>query len=150
MLVASFKEYVSDPYISTYQLVRVRSLQRVGKEFEAKGTHVLDSPVSGGMTQSRAGRLTVLVGGREEYFHLAESVLQHLAKILMHVGPAGAGAMAKLVNNAVGLSTLTLLSEVLSVGVKARIDHQTLLTVLRNGAYGQGLFLTPYASEHCF
>jgi 3-hydroxyisobutyrate dehydrogenase-like beta-hydroxyacid dehydrogenase len=117
-------------------------IQRIGKEFAAKDAHVLDAPVSGGMAQSRAGTLTVLVGGEAEHFRTAEPILKHLAKTLMHVGPAGAGAVAKLVNNAVGLSTLTLLSEVLSVGVKAGIDHRTLLAVLQNGAYGQGLFLT--------
>jgi 3-hydroxyisobutyrate dehydrogenase-like beta-hydroxyacid dehydrogenase len=73
---------------------------------------------------------------------VAEEVLQHLAKILMPVCPAGGGAMDGLVNNEVGLSILTLLSEVLSVGVKTGIDHQTLLTVMQNGAYGPGLFLT--------
>lgn len=117
-------------------------IQRIGAEFSKKGASVLDAPVSGGMHNSRDGSLTVLVGGTEEDFATAEPILQHLAGALMHVGPSGAGAVAKLVNNAVGLSTLVLLSEVMSIGVKAGIDHQILLKVLQNGAYGQGAFLS--------
>lgn len=117
-------------------------IQRIAERFAEQGVGVLDAPVSGGMHNSRDGSLTVLVGGSDEHFHRAEPILQHLARILMHVGPSGAGAVAKLVNNAVGLSTLVLLSEVMSIGVKAGIDHQTLLRVLQNGAYGQGAFLT--------
>jgi 3-hydroxyisobutyrate dehydrogenase-like beta-hydroxyacid dehydrogenase len=116
-------------------------IQRIGERFAEQGVGVLDAPVSGGMHNSRDGSLTVLVGGSDDDFERAEPVLDHLAKILMHVGPPGAGAVAKLVNNAVGLSTLVLLSEVMSIGVKAGIDHQTLLKVLQNGAYGQGAFL---------
>lgn len=117
-------------------------IQRIAERFAEQGVGVLDAPVSGGMHNSRDGSLTVLVGGSDEHFRRAEPILQHLARILMHVGPSGAGAVAKLVNNAVGLSTLVLLSEVMSIGVKAGIDHQTLLRVLQNGAYGQGAFLT--------
>jgi len=117
-------------------------IQRIGQEFADLGVDVLDAPVSGGWFNCRDGSLTVLVGGSKEGFDRAEPVLQHLAKVLIHVGPAGAGAVAKLVNNAAGLTTLVLLSEVISAGVKAGIDHQTILKVLQNGAYGQGVFLT--------
>ena len=117
-------------------------IQRIGKKFAEKGVGVLDAPVSGGWFNCRDGSLTVLVGGTELDFKTAQPILEHLAKVLIHVGPAGAGAVAKLVNNATGLTTLVLLSEVISAGVKAGIDHQTLLKVLQNGAYGQGVFLT--------
>lgn len=129
---------------STYVDVSTSSptlIQRIGKIFAEKGVGVLDAPVSGGWFNCREGSLTVLVGGEEVDYKAAQPVLQHLAKVLMHVGPAGAGAVAKLVNNATGLTTLILLSEVISAGVKAGIDHQTLLKVLQNGAYGQGAFL---------
>jgi 3-hydroxyisobutyrate dehydrogenase-like beta-hydroxyacid dehydrogenase len=116
-------------------------IQKIGQRFAEVGVGVLDAPVSGGWFNCREGSLTVLVGGTEENYKTAEPVLQHLAKVLMHVGPAGAGAVAKLVNNATGLTTLVLLSEVISAGVKAGIDHQTILKVLQNGAYGQGAFL---------
>lgn len=117
-------------------------IRRIDERLAERGARAIDAPVSGGSANSRAGTLTVLVGGDDELFARAQPVLAHLARELMHVGPLGAGAVAKLVNNAVGLSTLSLLSEVISLGVQAGIDHRTMLKVLREGAYGQGVFLS--------
>lgn len=125
-------------------------IQKIDGVFSERGATAVDAPVSGGMQQSRAGELTILVGGEADSFARAESTLQDLARTLIHVGPTGAGAVAKLVNNAVGLSTLRLLSEVISLGAKAGVDHRTLLKVLQEGAYGQGLFLTFMLPEVAF
>ena len=125
-------------------------IRRIDERFAEHGARAIDAPVSGGSSQSRAGTLTVLVGAEEELFARAEPVLTHLARELMHLGPLGAGSVAKLVNNAVGLSTLSLLSEVISLGVQAGIDHRTMLRVLKEGAYGQGMFLSFMLPEVAF
>lgn len=118
------------------------TIRKINEAFQAKGASAMDTPVSGGNTQSRAGTLMFFVGSSEESLERVRPVLTDLAKEIIHIGDVGAGCIAKIANNAVGLTTLGLLAEVLSLGVKAGIDHQTLLKVLQGGAYGQGQFLT--------
>lgn len=125
-------------------------IRRIDERLAGVGARAIDAPVSGGSSQSRAGTLTVMVGGEDELFSRAAPVLTRLARQLLHVGPLGAGSIAKLVNNAVGLSTLSLLSEVFALAAKAGIDHRTLLKVLREGAYGQGAFLSFMLPEVAF
>lgn len=118
------------------------TIRKVREAFEARDASAIDTPVSGGTQHSREGTLTFFVGAEDDELARVRPVLEHLAREIFHVGPVSAGCVAKIANNAVGLSTLGLLSEVLSLGAKAGIDHRTLLKVLREGAYGQGLFLT--------
>lgn len=125
-------------------------IRKIADAFAEKGATAIDAPVSGGNTHSRAGTLVFFVGGPEEALAAVRPVLEDLAKEIIHIGPVGGGCVAKIANNAVGLSTLGLLSEVISLGVKAGIDHRTILKVLREGAYGQGLFLSFMLPEVAF
>lgn len=125
-------------------------IRRIDERFAEVGARAIDAPVSGGHAQCRAGTLTVMVGAEDELFERAAPVLTHLARELQHVGPLGTGSVAKLVNNAVGLSTLSLLSEVFALAAKAGFEHRALLKVLRECAYGQGAFLSFMLPEIAF
>ena len=125
--------------MSTSSPLLIRSIDA---RFAEKGAAVIDAPVSGGPPHCRAGELVIFVGASEEQFARVEPVLEHLAADILHIGGLGAGAVAKLVNNAAGLATWSLLSEVISLGVKAGVDHQTIHNVLLKGAYGRGLILS--------
>lgn len=126
------------------------TIRRIAAAFAERGASAMDAPVSGGNTQSRAGTLVVFAGGSSADLDRVRPVLEDLSKEVLHIGDVGGGCVAKIANNAVGLTTLALLSEVISLGVKAGIDHQTLLNVLRQGAYGQGMFLTFMVPEVAF
>lgn len=126
------------------------TIRKIAAAFAEKGATAMDAPVSGGNTQSRAGTLVVFAGGSSADLDRVRPVLEDLSKEVLHIGDVGGGCVAKIANNAVGLSTLALLSEVISLGVKAGVDHQTLLNVLRQGAYGQGMFLTFMVPEVAF
>ena len=125
-------------------------IRRIDAAFSERGCRAIDAPVSGGQEHCRTGTLTIFIAGDAEVTDRAALILNHLAKNLVHVGPLGSGTIVKILNNAVGLSTLSLLSEVLSLGVKAGCDHQALYEALRQGAYGQGLYLTHMLPEVAF
>jgi len=125
--------------MSTSSPLLIRS---IAEKFAEKGAIVIDAPVSGGPQHCRAGELVVFVGAEDEDLAKIEPVLKHLATDIMHIGSLGAGAVAKLVNNAAGLATWSLLSEVISLGVAAGVDHKTIHDVLLKGAYGRGLILS--------
>lgn len=60
---------------------------------------LLDAPVLGSIAQAEAGALTLFVGGPEAAVTKATPLLASLGSII-HAGPLGAGAAAKLVANA--------------------------------------------------
>lgn len=129
-------------------------IQAVGSELAKKGAHTLDAPVSGSFTMCREGTIAIWVGGEAADVERAQIVFTDLARVVTHIGALGTASVAKLVNNAAGLSTFKLLGECLSVGAKAGLDPRALLKVLSEGAYGQGLFhsmmIPNIALKHAF
>lgn len=66
----------------------------------ATGSHgFLDAPVSGGPQGAASGQLSVMLGGDADWVAKAQPVLDAIAAKVIHVGPSGAGNIAKLVNN---------------------------------------------------
>src|SRR5699024_12074441 len=55
------------------------------KKAEAVGINYLDCPVSGGPTGAEAGTLTILVGGNQEIFPQAESILKNVGEKIVYV-----------------------------------------------------------------
>lgn len=101
----------------------------------AEGTW-LDAPVSGGSEGAERGTLSIMVGGDTEAFARVHPYLQAYGTTITHLGPAGAGQTAKLVNqilvvlNALGISEALLLAEA------AGIDLETVLGAVSGGAAG--------------
>lgn len=72
----------------------------------------LDAPVSGGTIGAEAGQLAIMVGGKPSNFELALPVLQVLGRAT-HVGPVGAGQLAKLANQMIVGATIGVVAEAL-------------------------------------
>lgn len=125
--------------MSTSSPLLVRTLN---EKFEAKGAAMVDAPVTGGPQHCRSGELAIFLGATDEQRERVAPVLDHLATEVLHVGGLGSGAVAKLVNNAAGLAAWSLISEVISLGVKAGVDHQMIHNVLLKGGFGRGLILS--------
>lgn len=138
-LIEGFREGSIWVDMSTSSPVLIRSL---AERFAQKGVDVVDAPVSGGPPHCRAGELVIFLGASEAQYERIEPLLRHLATEILHIGELGAGAVAKLVNNATAMGTWSLLSEVFSLGVKAGVDHNTIQEMLLKGAYGRGLILS--------
>lgn len=104
--------------------------RRLHQALTAQGAFFVDAPVSGGIPAAREGRLTVMIGATEEGFARAASVLAVLGKRLFHVGPPGAGQVAKQINNLLLGTTTAAAAEALTLGVAAGWRAAPLLAVL--------------------
>lgn len=93
---------------------------------------VLDAPVLGSVPHAEAGSLVMLVGGDTETLTRCTGVLEVMGSV-HHVGPAGTGALAKLANNAAGMSTLVCLGELLSFTDRVGLDAESLLDAIGKG-----------------
>ena len=112
--------------------------QEVARQAAAKDIDYVEAPLSGGdeegsgVDAARAGAATFICGGTVEAIERARPLLNILGRHILHVGPAGTGATAKLVSNHMaGLHNLVA-SEALAVGRAAGLSLDTMLTVLRH------------------
>jgi len=124
--------------LSTNSPTTIRRLHAI---FAERGIAMLDAPVSGGVFGARSAKLAVMVGGDEAVYQKIKPALEGIGDKVSYVGAIGAGAIAKLVHNMIALCSMQLFAEAFTMGVKAGVPAQALLTAVRNGAYGQGMLL---------
>ncbi len=101
-----------------------------------QGFAALDAPVSGGQAGAENGALTVMVGGDEAAFAKARPVIESYARMVGHMGPAGAGQLTKMINQIAIAGLVQGLAEGLSFGRKAGLDLARVVEVISKGAAG--------------
>ena len=125
-------------------------MRRIHDVMKQRGVHVLDAPVSGGVWGARRGTLQVMVGGDEQVFHRIKPVLGAIGDKVGRMGPIGAGTIAKLVHNMIGIATRAVVAEGFTLGVKAGVSPEALLEAIRGASFGQGLLLSQVLPEIVF
>ena len=98
------------------------------------GLQFIDAPVSGGQAGAVNGALTVMCGGDAAPFEAVKPVLMAMAKAVTRVGEAGAGQLAKMVNQICIAGLVQALSEGIAFGQKAGLDMKLVLDVIGKGA----------------
>jgi 3-hydroxyisobutyrate dehydrogenase len=98
------------------------------------GNHYIDAPVSGSQKQAEEAQLVIMAGGTAEAFAVAEPILKHMGKLVMHTGVAGTGNTAKLAINTLLAIQAQGLAEALSFAANNGIEAQQLLTLINNSA----------------
>jgi 3-hydroxyisobutyrate dehydrogenase len=106
--------------------------------------HVVDAPVSGGVGGATAGSLTFMVGGEEEAFHAAKSILAAMGQKIIYTGAAGSGQAAKICNNMILGISMIAISEAFVLAEQLQLSPQKLFEVVTN-ASGQCWAMTKYA-----
>lgn len=86
--------------IAVHSTVLPDTVAKLEAQCDERGLAFIDAPVSGGSPAAEAGALTVMCGGRQEAFDAALPVFRTFGRLVVLLGPAGAGQRAKIVNNA--------------------------------------------------
>ncbi|AUH35434.1 2-hydroxy-3-oxopropionate reductase [Paracoccus tegillarcae] len=76
------------------------------------GLRWIDAPVSGGTPAAKAGNLSIMAGGDAADLQAAMPLLSPMGTVV-HIGPAGTGALTKLINQITVASTIATVSEAL-------------------------------------
>jgi 3-hydroxyisobutyrate dehydrogenase-like beta-hydroxyacid dehydrogenase len=100
-----------------------------------EGVGMLDAPVLGSVAQAERGELKVFVGGEDDGFERARSLLAVFGPI-RHLGPLGAGASMKLVVNSTLLALMTALGEALALADTLGLEQRDALEVLADSPIG--------------
>ena len=98
-------------------------------EAAASGITVLDCPLSGMVRGAVDGTLTLMIGGTEADVSRCENVLAPVGNI-MRCGDIGSGQVMKLANNAISLSTFSLLLEVRDLVATYGMDVDRFMEIL--------------------
>ena len=106
------------------------SARIVANEAEKRGLQFVDAPVSGGVAGAKAATLTFIVGGTEDAFNKAQTILQHVGKNVFHAGNAGDGQMAKICNNLMLGILMSGTCEALNLGIDNGLDPKVLSDIM--------------------
>jgi 3-hydroxyisobutyrate dehydrogenase-like beta-hydroxyacid dehydrogenase len=98
--------------------------------FKDKGIAMLDAPVAGGVIGAENGTLSVMVGGDRAVYDQVEPVLKAIGTKVFYCGPSGNGSIVKLCNNLSTQAQIAAAGEILTLGVKAGVDLETLARVI--------------------
>ena len=100
----------------------------------AAGLGFVDAPVSGGQAGAVNGALTVMCGGDAAPFAAMQPVAMAYARAVTRVGEAGAGQLAKMVNQVCIAGLVQALAEGIAFGQRAGLDMKLVLDVIGKGA----------------
>ncbi len=110
----------------------------VARELHGKaavlGVSFIDAPVSGGQAGAENGLLTVMCGGDDAPYAVAEPVIAAFARACRLMGPSGAGQLTKMVNQICIAGLVEALSEGLHFAQKAGLDPDAVVEVISKGA----------------
>ncbi|WP_198946434.1 NAD(P)-dependent oxidoreductase [Pseudofrankia asymbiotica] len=122
--------------IMIHSTVHPVTCQRIAETAAARGVAVIDAPVSGGGPAAAERRLLVMAGGADEDVARARPVLETFANPLLHLGPLGAGQVAKLLNNFVFTAQVGLALDTFAFADRLGIDRAAAAAVLASGTGG--------------
>jgi len=107
--------------------------RRIARQLEARGIDMLDAPVSGGGIAAEAGTLSIMAGGSEAAFERARPVLSCYAKNIVHIGPSGAGQIAKACNQICTIVNQLGAAEAMLLAERAGVDANRVKEALMGG-----------------
>ncbi|MFT4134878.1 NAD(P)-dependent oxidoreductase [Microbacterium sp.] len=123
---------------STSSAPGVRALADRLAERTAGRVRVVDCPVSGGEDGARAGALSIMIGGTEADAARAAGILAPCGTPV-HLGPLGAGEVAKACNQLVVAATILALGEATVLAERSGLDLDALWTLLAGGYAGSNV-----------
>jgi len=100
------------------------------------GARLIDASILAGVSQMQAGAATLLLGGDLDAVAAVQDVLDAIAPKQIHFGPLGAGAAAKVINNAVAHAVMVVVAEAGAMAKAAGVSADKLIGLLADPQMG--------------
>jgi len=126
--------------------VSARLSRQLASEGRDRGLRVVDAPVTGAEIGARDGTLGIMCGGSEEAVAAARPYMSVYAERIVHVGDAGAGQLAKMVNQIALAGTLQAVAESVRFAQLAGLDTDRVFDAVSGGAASSWVLLNRWAS----
>ena len=108
--------------------------RELSAEADKRSFGFLDAPVSGGQAGAENGQLTVMVGGEDAAFQVAQPTIMSFAKACRLLGPSGSGQLAKMMNQICIAGVVQGVAEAIHFGKKSGLDIEAVIEVISKGA----------------
>lgn len=109
-------------------------VQDLAKRLAADSIKYVDAPVTGGAAGANRGTLTVMGSGERSAFDESRPALEAFGSRVYYLGPAGAGAQMKVLNQLLCGVHLAAAGEALALAKKQGLPLDTTLEILCSGA----------------
>ena len=110
--------------------------RRIAAKLAERGIETIDAPVSGGEAGAQNATLAIMAGGKAEVLERVRPLLEKLGKTLVHIGPSGAGQVAKACNQMIMVSCIEAVAEAMLLAEKAGADPEKVRLALAGGSAG--------------
>jgi 3-hydroxyisobutyrate dehydrogenase-like beta-hydroxyacid dehydrogenase len=117
--------------VVVHSTVLPQTAKRLAEVAAGQGVELVDTPVSGGAERAASGTLTVLAGGEPAALERLRPLLDTVGDPVLHVGPVGAGAAAKLANQLTMFANLAGVYEAIDFANAHGVATEALLTGLK-------------------
>ena len=103
---------------------------KLAARVDAAGAGFIDAPVVGSRPQAESGQLVILAGGDPQVVSQVAHVFAAMAAATRHMGPVGAGAIAKLAVNFLYATQVAALAELLALSRQSGIEDARIASLL--------------------
>ena len=106
---------------------------KIGAQLAEKGCGMIDAPLGRTPAHAKDGLLNIMAAGDIDTFNKVKPVLDEQGENVFHLGALGAGHTTKLINNFIGMTTVTAMSQAFAVAEAAGVDGQQLFDIMSAG-----------------
>ncbi|MDO6620895.1 MULTISPECIES: NAD(P)-dependent oxidoreductase [unclassified Shewanella] len=106
---------------------------KIGAALAEKGCGMIDAPLGRTPAHAKDGLLNIMAAGDIDTFNKVKPVLEEQGENVFHLGKLGAGHTTKLINNFIGMTTVTAMSQAFAVAKAAGVDGQQLFDIMSAG-----------------
>lgn len=107
--------------------------RRIAAALKAREIDMIDAPVSGGVAMAESAGLSIMAGGDEAVLERIRPILECYGKTIAHIGPSGAGQVAKACNQICTIVNNHAAAEAMLLAERAGVDPAKVKDVLMTG-----------------
>jgi len=108
--------------------------RELAERYAAQGVGWLDAPVSGGAVGAEAATLAIMAGGEADVLARVLPLLEKLGSRVVHIGPAGAGQVAKACNQLIMVAAIEASAEAMRLASAHGVDIAAVRQALMGGS----------------
>ena len=110
--------------------VDVKTTAEISTMAHRAAIHMVDAPVSGGVTGAEAGSLTFMAGGSAAGFEMVQPLFEIMGQKSVHCGDSGASQAAKICNNMILGINMIGTCEAMVLADRLGLERQKLFDVV--------------------
>ena len=109
------------------------STRKIGADLAKKGAGMVDAALGRTPAHAKDGLLNIMASGDQATFDKVKPILEMQGENVFYLGKLGAGHTTKLINNFIGMTTVTAMSQAFAVAERAGVDRQQLFDIMSTG-----------------